>query len=130
MGSHPRYLRRYFCHKMTHGENIKTLKDNNSHLKHEADRHDFGGLRSETLYARGKSQRKTEGFHSDNKPQGVNKGPKKQSPPQSKVGENRERVHHGTRGVRSSERKSKQGSCFNYDKKGHFARDCTEMKKD
>ena len=106
---------------LTHNENIKFFKDISRHVELEVD-HIMANHTAQALLTKA-NPRKIGGFKrkkGDNSApkQGKNRGGGSKSAPKKNV------KHH--RGKKCGTNKVK---CFNCQKKGHFARDCTDPKK-
>jgi hypothetical protein len=106
---------------MTHNENIKNFADISRHVKLEAERQE--ATKFAALIAHG-GQRKPNGFKRKDKGKASRQGGPSTSAPKVNKGANKHK-----RGKRSAKKNISKVKCYNCNKLGHFACDCTEPKK-
>jgi hypothetical protein len=105
---------------MTHNENIKNFADISRHVELEAERQE--ATKSAALIAHS-GQRKPNGFKRKDKGKAARQGGPSTNAPKVNKGANQ---HKHKRGAKKNISKMK---CYNCNKLGYFARDCTEPKK-
>ncbi|KAL0322196.1 UNVERIFIED_CONTAM: hypothetical protein Scaly_2516000 [Sesamum calycinum] len=113
---------------LTHNEQIKTFDSVASHLKVEADRRESERAQQVAFVAHA-GQRKPHKSKRWNKPTGAgpsNSQSQSQKQNLAPQGDNAMKHRRGKKGGKKNMAKAK---CYNCQKMGHFARECTEPKK-
>ena len=106
---------------MIHNENIKNFADISRYVKLEAESQEV--TKSTALIAHG-GQRKPNGFKRKDKGKASRQGGPSTSAPKVNKSANKHK-----RGKRSAKKNISKVKCYNCNKLGHFACDCTEPKK-
>jgi hypothetical protein len=104
---------------MTHNENIKNFTDISRHVELEVERQE--ATKSAALIAHG-GQGKPNGFKRKDKGKATRQGGPSTNAPKVNKGANQHKRKHGAK------KNISKMKCYNYNKLGHFARDCIEPK--
>ena len=102
-------------HSTMHNENLKTFEDKLHHLELKVERLEAAKANDLALVADAGSHRPS--------------WPKNEKVERADLGPLVTNNFKHKKGKRGGKKFKAKGTCFNYDKLGHFARDCTEPKK-
>ncbi|KAL0307490.1 UNVERIFIED_CONTAM: Retrovirus-related Pol polyprotein from transposon TNT 1-94 [Sesamum angustifolium] len=111
---------------LTHNEQIKKFDSVASHLKLEADRREYERAQQAAFVAHA-HQRKPHKGKRWNKPNGA--GPSNSQSQKQNLAPQGDKAMKCRRGKRGGKKNMAKAKCYNCQKMGHFARECTKPKK-